>query len=63
MRCSGLVGTSVGRVARTYTYAIRTDRACYSLSLSIAGQQVPLGTLKAILDRAGLSGDDLRQLL
>lgn len=27
------------------------------------GKLVPLGTLKAILDRAGLTGDDLRRLL
>ena len=28
-----------------------------------AGRVVPLGTLKAILDTAGLSGDELRDLL
>ena len=28
-----------------------------------AGQVLPLGTLKTILERAGLSGEDLRRLL
>ena len=52
------------RQSGSHVHLAHPDRPGVILTVAVhAGRIVPVGTLKAILSRAGLSADELRQLL
>jgi hypothetical protein len=48
--------------AATITFAIRASRGCWS-SVPVHNRDLKRGTLRAILREAGLTADELRDLL
>ncbi|MDP2936308.1 MAG: type II toxin-antitoxin system HicA family toxin [Dehalococcoidia bacterium] len=52
------------RQTGSHLHLARPDHPGHIVTVAVhPGHLVPLGTLKAVLDRAGLTGDDLRDLL
>ena len=52
------------RRSGSHRHLIHPDRPGVLITVAVhAGRIVPIGTLKAIMNRAGLTGDDLSRLL